>query len=138
MTRQSVTSERRRIFHSLRSSAPTCTQHRSGGGRGRGTHHAGGLHRLRHVTRVWLAPENMAFEALVPGVHDEGERMDILPDAHEGQESHAALHQDLLFILQGTPFSSLLAVKPGHSPKRVHSLNHRIKPGAALVLQIYS
>lgn len=130
MTRQSITSERRPIFRSPRSSAPSCPQHRSSGG-GRGTHHAGGLHRLRHVTRVWLAPENMALEALVPGVHDEGERMDILPDAHEGQESHAALHQDLLFILQDTPFSSLLAVKPGHGPKRVHFLNHRIKPGVA-------
>lgn len=56
------------------------------------THHAGGLYRLRHVTRIRLAPENVALETLVPGVHDEGKCMNILPDAHEGQESHAALH----------------------------------------------
>lgn len=73
----------------------------------------------------------MALEALVPGVHDEGKRMDILPDAHEGQESHAALHQDFLFILQDTLLSSPLSVKPGNSPtKRAHILNRRIKPGA--------
>lgn len=56
------------------------------------THHAGGLHRLGHVRGVGLAPEHVALEALVPRVHDEGKRMDVLPDAHEGQEPHAALH----------------------------------------------
>ena len=56
------------------------------------THHAGSLHRLGHVAGVRLAPEDVALEALVPGVHDEGKGVDVLPDAHEGQKPHAALH----------------------------------------------
>lgn len=56
------------------------------------THHAGGLHRLRHVTSIRLAPENVALKVLVPSVHNEGKCMDILPDAHEGQKPHTTLH----------------------------------------------
>lgn len=86
------------------------------------THHAGSLHCLGHVTGIRLAPENMALKVLVPSVHDEGKRMHILPDAHEGQESHPTLHQDLLFILQETPFSS-----SGQSHRHVRTLSHRIR-----------
>ena len=80
------------------------------------THHAGSLHRLRHVTGIRLTPENVALKVLVPSIHDEGKRVHVLPDAHEGQESHPTLHQDLLFILQETPFSSLATVTDTFGP----------------------
>ena len=83
------------------------------------THHAGSLHRLRHVTGVGLTPEDVALKMLVPSVHDEGERVHVLPDAHEGQESYPALHQDVLFILQETLFSSPAAAR------HVRTVSHR-------------
>lgn len=64
------------------------------------THHAGSLHCLRYVAGVGLTPEDMALKALVPRVHDEGKGVCVLPDTHEGQEPHAALHQHFLFTLQ--------------------------------------
>lgn len=63
------------------------------------THHAGRLHGLRHVAGVGLAPEDVTVEAMATGVHDEGERVHVPPDAHEGQESNATLHQHFLFVL---------------------------------------
>lgn len=63
------------------------------------THHAGSLDSFRHIGCIRLTPEHVALKALVPSVHDEGKRMDVLPDAHEGQKAHPTFHQDLLFIL---------------------------------------
>lgn len=62
------------------------------------SYHTCCLHSLRHAACVGLAPEHMALEMLVPCVHDEGERVDIPSDAHEGQEADATLHQHLLFL----------------------------------------
>ena len=62
------------------------------------THHAGRLHGLGHTRRVGLAPEHVALEVLVASIHDEGEGVHVTAHAHEGQETHAAFHQYLLFF----------------------------------------
>ena len=64
----------------------------SGGGGGSVvTHHAGGLDRLAQAGGVGLTPEHVADEVSRALGHDEGEGVDVLPHAHEGQEAHAVL-----------------------------------------------
>lgn len=98
VTQQGVTSDSRLFFLSISKSVLLYGTENTSRGVREGqlcsgtTHHAGGLHRLGHVSGVRLAPENVALKALVPSVHDEGKCVDILPDAHEGQESHTTLH----------------------------------------------
>ena len=63
----------------------------AGGGGAGVTHHAGGLHRLAQAGGVGLTPEHVADEVARALGHDEGEGVDVLPHAHEGQEAHAVL-----------------------------------------------
>lgn len=62
-------------------------------------YHAGCLHGLGHAASIGLAPECMTMEVLAPGVHDEGKRVNVPANTHEGQETDAALHQHLLLLL---------------------------------------
>lgn len=61
-------------------------------------HHTCCLHSLRHTACIRVTPKRMALEVLIPSVHDEGKRVNIPSNAHEGQESDPAFHQ-CLFIL---------------------------------------
>lgn len=62
------------------------------------THHTCCLHSLGHTASVWIAPEHVALEVLVPGVHDKGEWVRVPSHPHEGQETDATLYDRLLFF----------------------------------------
>lgn len=59
------------------------------------TDHAGGLDGLAEAGGVGLAPELVAGEVSRAVGHDEGEGADVLAHAHEREEAHAALRQNL-------------------------------------------
>lgn len=62
------------------------------------------LHSLRHTACIGVAPEHVTLEMLAPSVHNEGKRVHIPSNAHEGQETDTALHQHLLlFFLHRQP-----------------------------------
>ena len=63
------------------------------------THHTSCLHSLRHIPSIGLTPEDMTVKTMTAGIHDKGKRVHVTANAHEGQETNAALHQHFLFIL---------------------------------------
>lgn len=63
------------------------------------TYHASSLNSFWYIACIRFTPKNMALKVLVACVHNEGEGVDVLAYSHEGQEAHATLHHDLLFIL---------------------------------------
>lgn len=60
------------------------------------THHTRSLHGLTQTGSIGLTPEHVADEISGAFGHDEGKGMYIFPHAHEWQEAHATLRQNLL------------------------------------------
>lgn len=71
------------------------------------THHTCRLYSLRHTAGIWIAPEHMALEMLVPSVHNKGECVRVPSHTHEGQETDTTLYDHLLlFFLLRQPGGS--------------------------------
>lgn len=63
------------------------------------TYHTSRLYSLGHTPGIGLTPEHVTVKMMPACVHDEGEGVHIVPDAHEGKEAHTTLHQHFFFIL---------------------------------------